>query len=49
MIEKQKSYGENCNKVKIKFKFNKIKLLIILIVILIICEVFLGVLWLLGK
>lgn len=49
MIEKQKSYGENCNKVKIKFKFNKIKLLLILILILIICEVFLGVLWLLGK
>jgi len=49
MIEKQKSYGENCYKFKIKFKFNKIKLLLILILMLIICEVFLGVLWLLGK
>lgn len=49
MIEKQKSYGENCSKLKIKFKFNKTKLLKVLIIFLFICEIILGILCALGK
>ncbi len=45
---KQKSYGKRYQQTSVRVKFDKRKFLLIVIILLSICEVGLGVLWLLG-